>query len=230
MSLQNTILAGNTSAASGDGPDCFGAITSLGHNLIGDLTDCSISNFPMSDLTGNPDLDAFIDDGTPGNGHFPLLSTSQAIDSGDNGPCPTTDQLDHPRADGDGDGIRVCDIGAVEFFPVVNDSLLLSGIETAFDPTPAAGASAGVFTVTATFSNASSSPINNPFFEVTALTGDNLLLNADGGAGGVGANLTPDVGDAVLAPGESVTTEFQVGLQTQDRFGFFVNVLGEPAP
>ena len=69
-----------------------GVVTSLGHNLIGDPTGCTITLQP-SDLTGDPGLDAFTDNGRPGNGHFPLLPTSQAIDAGSDAVCPRTDQL-----------------------------------------------------------------------------------------------------------------------------------------
>jgi hypothetical protein len=53
-------------------------------------------------------LDAFTDNGRPGNGHFPLLPTSQAIDAGSDVVCPRTDQLGRRR-------IGPCDIGAIEF-------------------------------------------------------------------------------------------------------------------
>ena len=111
--LQNTILARNRSLVAWEameGPDCFGPLTSLGTNLIGDPTGCSITLPPASELTGAPGLDAFTDDGTPGNGHFPLLSTSQAINAGNDAACPLTDQLWHPR-------VERCDIGAIEFQP-----------------------------------------------------------------------------------------------------------------
>jgi hypothetical protein len=82
-------------------PDCTGLVTSLGTNLIGDPTGCTITLQP-TDLTGDPGLDTFTDDGTPGNGHFPLLPTSQAIDTGndavvvlhDRHPLPT---YSHPE-------------------------------------------------------------------------------------------------------------------------------------
>jgi hypothetical protein len=112
--LQNTILARNTV---GDGPnDCLGPLTSLDHNLIGDPTGCAVILGP-NDLTGDPGIGDFTDDGTPGNGHFPLLDTSPAIDSGDNKLCLSipvlaTDQLGEPR-------VGICDIGAIEFQPPV---------------------------------------------------------------------------------------------------------------
>jgi hypothetical protein len=43
-----------------------------------------------------------------------------------------------------------------------------------------------------------------------------------------GATLTPDVGDRVLSPGETVTVGFVIGLQTQAPFTFFVELFGEP--
>ena len=110
VTLQNTILARNTiSFSSPQASDCFGVVTSLGTNLIGDPTGCTIT-LHASDLTGDPGLDDFTDDGTPGHGHFPLLTTSQAIDAGDDTTCPATDQLGHPR-------VGPCDIGAIEFQP-----------------------------------------------------------------------------------------------------------------
>jgi hypothetical protein len=103
--LQNTILARNTGAPFSR--DCGGSVTSLGNNLVGNPTGCTIT--PQdTDLTGDPDLDTFIDDGTPGNGHFPLLPGSPAIDAGNDAVCPRFDQLDEPR-------VGPCDIGAIEF-------------------------------------------------------------------------------------------------------------------
>ena len=108
--LLNTILARNIItgfAPPGDGPDCAGVITSLGHNLIGNLTGCTITLQP-GDLTGDPGLGDFTDNGRPGNGHFPLLPTSQAIDAGNDALCPRTDQLGRRR-------IGPCDMGAITF-------------------------------------------------------------------------------------------------------------------
>lgn len=109
---------------------------------------------------------------------------------------------------------------------IVNDLVPLSGLKTSFDPTPVPNGPAGTFTITATFANTSTTNIRKPLFEVIKLTGGNLLLNADGGAGGVGATLTPDIGDTVLSPGESFTADFEIGLQKKTNFTFFVNLLG----
>ena len=113
IELQNSIIAGNTFELDGFednailAPDCGGSITSLGNNLIGDPTNCTV-NLLASDLTGDPGLGTFVDNGTPGNGHFPLLTGSRAINAGNDSSCPTTDQLGSPRVGG-------CDIGAIEF-------------------------------------------------------------------------------------------------------------------
>jgi hypothetical protein len=90
IELQNTILARNTAQSPGEsnqGPDCFGPVTSLGNNLIGDPTDCTIT-LQASDLTGSPGLGDFTDDGTPGHGHFPSLAASRAINAGNDDACP----------------------------------------------------------------------------------------------------------------------------------------------
>jgi hypothetical protein len=108
--LVNTILASNVQ-------DCTsrpGPFTSLGDNLIGDPAGCTIT-LQASDLAGDPGLDAFTDDGMPGNGHFPLLPTSQAIDAGNDAVCPRRDQLGQRRINIRGVGTSICDIGAIEF-------------------------------------------------------------------------------------------------------------------
>ena len=96
---------------------CGPKITSLGHNVVfGDRYHC-VALLP-SDVTDDPGLGAFIDPGRPGTAHFPLLATSPAIDAGDNAACDAPDQLGLERPlDGNGDGVRVCDIGAVESIP-----------------------------------------------------------------------------------------------------------------
>ena len=48
-----------------------------------------------------------------------LLANSPAIDAGDDSQCPAEDQRGVARADGDGDGLVRCDIGAAEYVPIV---------------------------------------------------------------------------------------------------------------
>ncbi len=111
--------------------------------------------------------------------------------------------------------------------PVVNDLVTLAPLMTSYDPIPVAGGPAGRFKIRARFTNRSSTSIQLPAFRVTELSGGNLLLNADGGASGLGAKLTPDVGaDRILAPGESFTARFVVGLQHRSQFTFFVDLHG----
>jgi hypothetical protein len=104
--LLNTILSHKPEALV---QDCKGRVISLGHNLIGDPTGCDIT-LQLGDLIGDPGLDTFTDDGTPGNGHFPLLKDSQAVDAGNHAFCPRRDQIGQFR-------IGQCDIGAIEFQP-----------------------------------------------------------------------------------------------------------------
>ena len=106
VALQNTILALNSTGARFTGPDC-NAVTSLDNNLIGTTLNCTII-LQQSDLTGDPGLASFTDDGRPGNGHYPLLPTSRAINAGNDAVCPERDQLGRERH-------HPCDIGAVEF-------------------------------------------------------------------------------------------------------------------
>ncbi len=113
---------------------------------------------------------------------------------------------------------------------IVNDLVTLEQDPppTSFDNTPAPNAPAGTFTITATFTNTSSESIADPLFAIIEITGGNLLLNADGGPGGLGNRLTPGVGpDDVWSPGETVKVDFEIGLQTTDPFRFLVNLLVE---
>jgi hypothetical protein len=121
--IQNTIIAGNTGGGPPPfplGPDCSGTIISLGNNLIGDPTGCTIApsasatrsiDLQWTDLTGDPGLGSFVgvgEDDLPGRAYYPVLEGSAVIDKGNPNACLQTDQLGNLRAD-------VCDIGAVEF-------------------------------------------------------------------------------------------------------------------
>jgi hypothetical protein len=111
--LLNTLLARNTSmdlpSLGFRSPDCVGHIISLGANLLGDPTGCTIT-LRAADRTGDLGAGGFTSDGTAGRGHVPLLQDSPAVDAGNPAFCPPTDQLGQRR-------VGVCDIGAVEFRP-----------------------------------------------------------------------------------------------------------------
>ena len=99
LTLQNTVLAFNSGAQ--HPRDCGNGVTSLGNNIIGDPSGCPII-LQVTDLTGDPGLDAFDKD------HYPLLPNSRAVDHGNPDTCPATDQEGLAR-------LGICDIGSVEF-------------------------------------------------------------------------------------------------------------------
>lgn len=102
--LQNTLIV---HSADDLRRDCGGALTSLGTNLIDDPATCNLLLQP-TDLVGEAGLGALVDNGDPGDAHYPLLSTSQAIDAANQAACTSKDQIGQSRR-------AHCDIGAVEF-------------------------------------------------------------------------------------------------------------------
>jgi hypothetical protein len=114
MTLNASILAGNTAPS---GPDCAGAATSLGYNLIGDADGCSGVS-AAGDLTGSgaspldPRLGPLADNGGPTWTMAPQ-SGSPALDAVPIAKCSvSTDQRGQPRPDPLYNG--ACDSGAVE--------------------------------------------------------------------------------------------------------------------
>ncbi len=199
-----------------------------------------------SDITGIDEgvLDAFADDGTPGNGHFPLVSDSPAIDAGNpadpgsgGDACEATDQLGSPRpADGNCDGTALCDIGAIEFTPEVGDvDAELSGTPDpttfVFDPTPVPEGPAGTFSFIASFCNVGAQELSCLRSVTNTLTGGNSLANRNPSTpAGVGSELSFSLiqgyADGVLSPGECVDVFYQIGLAAKTSFQFFVGVVG----
>ena len=98
--LTNTLVANHARG------DCAGMIISNGHNLDDDGT-CGFA--APGDLANVLDagLGVLTNNGGPTETHA-LLPGSAAIDAGDTGACPTTDQRGEVRS-------GVCDIGAYEF-------------------------------------------------------------------------------------------------------------------
>jgi hypothetical protein len=247
LTLARTLVTGNTAPT---GPEILnfdvGTVVAADHNLFGLDGTAGVEGFSPGPTDMVPPAGVLLPDilnptlalhGGLTQTHA-LVPGSPAIDAGgpvcldaDGNPL-TTDQRGKPRpVDGDGDGTAACDIGTFEFFPLVSDLVTLEpDLETAGDSTPVPGGPAGTFTITTTFTHTSETPLRVPFFEVTALSGGNVLLNADEGPAGVGATLTPEVGDGVLSPGETVTVDFVIGLQAQAPFTFEVELFGAPRP
>jgi hypothetical protein len=247
VTLARTLVSGNTAPTRPEIRNLpYGTVLADNHNLFGVDGNAGVEGFSPGATDVVPPAGVQLPDildpalalhGGPTQTHA-LVPGSQAIDAGGpdcldaTGSPLAIDQRGRPRlVDGDEDGTAACDIGAFEFFPLVNNFVTLApGLDTAFDPTPGPEAPAGTFTITATFTNTSDTALQFPFFTVTQLSGDNLLLNADEGTQGVGATLTPEVGDRLLAPNETVTVDYVIGLQVQARFTFFVDLSGEPVP
>jgi hypothetical protein len=99
MVVHNTIIARNH--ADDSGPDAVGDFSSQGHNLVGDGTGSTGFTAP-GDLVGttgapiDPRLGHLQDNGGP-TPTMAILISSPAIDTGDNGGAPATDQRGVPR-------------------------------------------------------------------------------------------------------------------------------------
>ncbi len=132
-SIENTIVAGNT--LSGTPADVNGAVTSYGHNLIGNTS--GGSGFVASDLINvDPLLGPLQNNGGPTRTQA-LLAASPALNALPtiNGGCPATDQRFFSRpqpADGN------CDIGAYELAAItyVDASASAFGFGTLAAPFP----------------------------------------------------------------------------------------------
>ena len=116
VSMSNTILALNAPS----GFDCAGTLTSLGYNLIGDTTGCTVTaatgdKFGTNVAPMNPGIGSLANNGGPTLTQG-LLSGSVALDAGNPaapetgaGTCLATDQHGVVRPKG-----IACDIGAFE--------------------------------------------------------------------------------------------------------------------
>lgn len=130
VTMQNTILAGNTASVSGQ--DCWGNLSSAGYNLIGDTSGCTFTP-DMGDLTSlDPKLGPLQNNGGSTLTHA-LLDGSPAIDAGNPAGCVgstgplLTDQRGVPR-------LGRCDIGAYEVL-----AIKLSLTKAVDNPEPALG-------------------------------------------------------------------------------------------
>ncbi len=108
----------------------------------------------------------------------------------------------------------------------INHYLQAATTTTRYNPALVLGAPAGIFTIEATFVNRSATALTDLFFKVQRLNNNNLLLNAEGGPGAVGAL---SMGPETLSPGATFLVTFQIGLQARAPFTFLVDGYGRPA-
>ena len=127
VTFLGTIIGNNT--ASGSGPDLSGtAFISGGYNLIENTSGATISGTLTGNITGDPMLDPLGNYGGPTFTHR-LKANSPAIDAGDTGNFPATDQRGVPRPiDGNpGNLVAQPDIGAFEAAAPTAASVTVSG-------------------------------------------------------------------------------------------------------
>lgn len=112
MTIHNSIIAQNSVADGGSGPDCTGVVTSQGPNFIGDPTGCTLSGAGDDIFNQYAFLGPLSDNGGPTPTHA-LLPYSHALNAGSctdiSGAPILTDQRGEPRPQGAG-----CDLGAFE--------------------------------------------------------------------------------------------------------------------
>ena len=117
---------------------------------------------------------------------------------------------------------------------LVNDKVSFEPLASTFqitsDTTGCPAGFTGIFSFTARLTNSSENLLTNLVVDVTTLTNDNLLQNADGGPAGVGARLTvprqDGFSDGVLHPEDFVDVPFIICLKEQLPFTFLVDVFG----
>ena len=101
LTMQDTLLASNT------GGNCnVGSFSGTNNLQFGDGTCAGVP-------TADPHLGALANNGGPTQ-TMALGAGSAAIDAGNNATCPAADQRGFARADGDGNGSVICDVGAYE--------------------------------------------------------------------------------------------------------------------
>jgi hypothetical protein len=142
LTLARTLVSGNTAPT---GPEIsnhisFGVVIADNHNLFGFDGNAGVVGFSPGPIDVVPPAGILLSDildPTLANNGGPTLTHAlvpggPAIDAGDplyldsTGEPLLTDQRSRPRpVDGNSDGSTTCDIGAFEFFPLVNEWVTL---------------------------------------------------------------------------------------------------------
>lgn len=201
LTLQRTIVAGNTDASAGaEAPDCAGGPASGGSNLIGNTEGCAYTADPTDKLTMSPQLGPLADNGGPTMTHA-LLTGSPAID-GVTGTCEAADQRGVPRPQGTG-----CDIGAYELALCSGEAVnRLALAEVPFEGT------SGPDVVLGTSGN-DTIDVGGGDDKVCAGTGDDQLTGGTGNDaldGGTGTDRVVGLGDVDFV----LTSTLLIGLGT----------------
>jgi hypothetical protein len=197
-----------------------------------DTTGCTPNINKMNNIGEDP----LFKNAFQGNVH--LNATSPAINKGtDSAPdLPAIDFEGNPRIDG-----PAPDIGADEFSEIVNFLVNFPQPST-FRRLNNSGCPSGFvgrLRFTSTLANITNSSdlvgdrsLSNLAIVVKELTNGNLIRIPGGGTGGVGTRITvpkPNSGDfqdGILGPAESVNVTFTICLKNENRFEFFLDVLG----
>jgi hypothetical protein len=244
LTLIGTLVSGNMASS---GSEIFNSsysdpVQANDHNLFGVNGDAGVEGFSPgpSDLVpplgvGLPDIlnPTLAANGGPTLTHALVLGSPalDAIPATDPG-CTGTDQRGVPRPQGVG-----CDIGAVEGGApaVVNERVTLvplpATMQTSANASGCPPGFVGTFRFTAQLTaQAPSPPLVALLVEVATLSNGNLVQNAVGGPGGVGARvavpLQGGVADGLLSANEAVEVPLVVCLRQKTPFQFFVDVLG----
>jgi subtilisin-like proprotein convertase family protein len=170
--VRNTIIAGNTDTGA-EAPDCSGAASSQGYNIVGSGTGCSGFTGSGDQVGVDPLLGPLADNGGPTLSHT-LLAGSPAINAADPVSCPATDQPGTTRPQG-----TQCDIGAVEK-PVVQFSAASYSVNE----------NGGTATITATLTSPAAITVT-----VNFATSDNTAT--------AGSDYTTTVGALTFIPGDT---------------------------
>ena len=128
-SYQNSIFANNEGVNFRTGGTGTAILTSLGNNIIDDLTGDATPE-PTDQLNTDPLIGSLVENSA--TFVHPLLLGSPAIDGANNGAAPTEDQRGVARVDGDGDSTITADIGAYEYVPLTVDLPANGGITELF--------------------------------------------------------------------------------------------------
>lgn len=196
ISLQNTLVTGGVPT------NCFGALTSQGHNLDSGNT-CSFT--ATGDLVNVDPLFGPLQNNGGATLTHALLPGSPAINAGDNANCPATDQRGVKRPGG-----PACDIGAYEFN--LEHSLflpLVTGNISAVPDLIVRSLKASSIAVTVTISNIGSAPVVDEFWvdlyvdPHPAPTGANQVWNDGRSTQGVAWGITAPA--LPMQPGDVLT-------------------------